>query len=68
MKKRILLWVAWFLGVRKELEPIIKEGTELYKKAEKKVYAQKKKKERYEPPEYIISKIITLSNLLKESQ
>ena len=37
MKKRILLWVAWFLGVRKEIEPIIKEGTELYKKAEKKI-------------------------------
>jgi len=38
----------------------------LYRKAEKEVYSQMKGEE-YDPPEYIISKIITLQNLLADS-
>jgi len=41
------------------------KALEAYELAEKKFYAQEEEKE-YEPPEYIMSKIITLQNLLNE--
>lgn len=43
------------------------KALEAYELAEKADYAQKEK-EGYEPPEYIISKIITLTKLLEESR